>query len=1669
MLGTKDMTSHTEAPRPLNWTIRKLCHAAFLPSVRLLKAQKSWIERAFCKRECVHIIPSTKDHHRCCCGRLMGQHVGLPPAISISQNNSGECRSMKNDLEKWSVSKHTQLSPTDAFGTIEFQGGGHSNKAMYVRVSFDTKPDLLLHLMTKEWQLDLPKLLISIHGGLQNFELQPKLKQVFGKGLIKAAMTTGAWIFTGGVNTEYEQPTEDSHGSVNQNGVAVMFSMGSFLGVIRHVGDALKDHASKSRGRICIIGIAPWGIVENQEDLIGKDVVRPYQTMSNPLSKLTVLNSMHSHFILADNGTTGKYGAEVKLRRQLEKHISLQKINTRIGQGVPVVALIVEGGPNVISIVLEYLRDTPPVPVVVCDGSGRASDILAFAHKYSEDGGVINESLRDQLLVTIQKTFNYSRTQAQHLFIILMECMKKKELITVFRMGSEGHQDIDLAILTALLKGANASAPDQLSLALAWNRVDIARSQIFIYGQQWPVGSLEQAMLDALVLDRVEFVKLLIENGVSMHRFLTISRLEELYNTRHGPSNTLYQLVRDVKKREYQAFSWIYFQGNLPPDYRISLIDIGLVIENLMGGAYRCNYTRKRFRTLYHNLFGPKREEPPIRRGRKPTKKREEDVDIDLDDPEINHFSYPFHELMLWAVLMKRQKMALFFWQHGEEAMAKALVACKLCKAMAHEASENDMVDDISQELNHNSREFAQLAVELLDQSYKQEEQMAMKLLTYELKNWSNSTCLQLAVAAKHRDFIAHTCSQMLLTDMWMGRLRMRKNSSLKVILGILLPPSILSLEFKNKNEMSYVPHSQESPLLGKEVEEPEKPVKEKEEEDMEFTAMLDGVNGESARKKNEEVPPTVHRMIPFGRKIYEFYSAPIVKFWFHTLAYFGYLMLFNYIVLVKMERWPSVQEWIVISYIFTLGIEKMREILMSEPGKLLQKVKVWLQEYWNITDLMAILLFSVGMVLRLQEKPYMSYGRVIYCVNIIYWYIRLLDIFGVNKYLGPYVMMIGKMMIDMMYFVIIMLVILMSFGVARQAILHPNEDPSWRLARNIFYMPYWMIYGEVFADQIDPPCGAGLTEDGRPLPPCITGAWIIPAIMACYLLVANILLVNLLIAVFNNTFFEVKSISNQVWKFQRYQVIMAFHERPVLPPPLITFSHMTMVCQHICCRWRKQEREQEDKDYGLKLCITEDELKKLHDFEEQCIEEYFREKDDMFNSSNDERIRVTAERVDNMSMRLEEVNEREHFMKASLQTMDIRLGQLEELAARMATALERLAGLEKAEGNKVPSRTSSDCTEAACILRQSSFNSQEGNCGGYRLAECGEQAAEEPVSPTSPTVTPRMRSHSFYLVSPKPRAGGERTDFPFKERSLSLQRASSSQTVAVVPKPEAAEGKKGPACVDMEADGSSLRVPATFHPPDVVAALLRAPAPGWPEEEAPVPADELLAGDGPPDGWWAGEAQPLERSKSSRYLCSPAACAEASCLVVKSHSFALPSSSSRGYYGCLGVPVKTAEYTSITDSIDTRCVSAAAPLHAEHSPLSSGSHGDHSSGLDDGAACHPEREAELSHPSSDNDEDEEVGGLGPGAPPALCRLERANSCTAAEPASPAPHARKSCSISDRLDRQRNSATTAAALHGPFQRSRSSRPDVRSEGFSLKALGRATAFRSFDSSKQSFT
>lgn len=50
--------------------------------------------------------------------------------------------------------------------------------------------DQMTQVLFNCWKLQKPKLLISVTGGAQNFGLKSKLKDVFRKGLVKAAQST---------------------------------------------------------------------------------------------------------------------------------------------------------------------------------------------------------------------------------------------------------------------------------------------------------------------------------------------------------------------------------------------------------------------------------------------------------------------------------------------------------------------------------------------------------------------------------------------------------------------------------------------------------------------------------------------------------------------------------------------------------------------------------------------------------------------------------------------------------------------------------------------------------------------------------------------------------------------------------------------------------------------------------------------------------------------------------------------------------------------------------------------------------------------------------------------------------------------------------------------------------------------------------------------------------------------------------------------------------------------------------------------------------------------------------------------------------------------------------------------------------------------------------------
>ena len=1139
----------------------------------------------------------------------------------------------------------------------------------------------MLTLLLREWCLEKPKLLITVTGGKANFDLQPRIKWSLRKGLLKAAKTTGAWIFTGGTNT----------------------------GVNKHVGDALVSEKSPriKGGRVVSIGIAPWGVVEKRRELIGKGKDVPFHTITQPRSRFAALNKHHAYFLLVDNGTIGKYGAEIALRRKLEKFISTQSLSDSAKSefSTPLVCLVIEGGTNTIRAVLEYVTATPPVPVVVCDGTGRAADLIAFVHKYASDDGELGaiEDIKDHIIHQIKKTFDVSSDQAAKLYLELRQCIKRRHLITIFRCsGDRGEKPamLDEVILTALFKAQHLRPVEQLTLALTWNRCDIARKEIFTYGQDWPPGALEFAMQEALELDRVDFVRLLLEQGINMNKFLNVKRLEALYNSKRGPANTLGYIVRDVVPR-------------MPRGYRYSVADIGLVINQLMGTGYNAVYTQKKYKphrnvgmststnaeNQVDNLRAQSTADKTQRKGSlgvafksvngndptfsnnavkrfslkdmrsneivgsekssKPTLKKSfstaakislmspKHVFSNEDEYYSQTFEFPFSDLIVWAVLTKRQEMAKLMWQHGEQNLAKALAASRLYQAMALEAADDDLDPEICDELTMYSTVFEELALDLLEYCYQSDDDLTEYLLTASLDNWSRQTCLKLAVTASNLKFLAHPLSQAILANLWMGGLRMRKNPGFKIALGLIFPLTILQLEFKTREELELMPQTEEElqdrddrdssssstsssssssrrssinhndldslssvemgngitgKLLGRKRGDAVSSTKLESKletlwhmnDENTFTTRINSnknsshpdhldigissffqsegfLEGSNILSKNDTVGKKKTRPLKWKKKLYEFYAAPVTKYYSHLFAYLIFLTAFTYICLVKTPDLPAPVEYYVAACMANFFLEKIRQIIATEPTNPFKKIQAFVFDtHWNICDVVTIVSFLIAFVLRLLDTSWIKYSRVVYATLITYWYVRSLKLIGVNKYFGQYVMMIGKMIAHMFYFVVLLLVVLMAFGICRQAILFPNEEPDWLLVRHIFYQPYFMLYGEVFAGDIDPVCNATCTEyeqcgenaDGSLKVPCQPGHWVTPIMMTIYLLVANILLLNLLIATFNTIYNEVNQISQQYWHFKRFTVVMEYEEKPILPAPFTFMSHIFRICK---------------------------------------------------------------------------------------------------------------------------------------------------------------------------------------------------------------------------------------------------------------------------------------------------------------------------------------------------------------------------------------------------------------------------------------------------------------------------------------------------------------------------
>ena len=107
-------------------------------------------------------------------------------------------------------------------------------------------------------------------------------------------------------------------------------------------------------------------------------------------------------------------------------------------------------------------------------------------------------------------------------------------------------------------------------------------------------------------------------------------------------------------------------------------------------------------------------------------------------------------------------------------------------------------------------------------------------------------------------------------------------------------------------------------------------------------------------------------------------------------------------------------------------------------------------------------------------------------------------------------------------------------------------------------------FYQKQFSGERDCVDGQQGDENGRLTTcPTVTGTYIAPLLLAAFLLVVQILLLNLLIAMFSNSFDVIHRDAERHWCFLRFKLMIVYSCLPIIPPPfsLILNMYTIVVC----------------------------------------------------------------------------------------------------------------------------------------------------------------------------------------------------------------------------------------------------------------------------------------------------------------------------------------------------------------------------------------------------------------------------------------------------------------------------------------------------------------------------
>ncbi|CAF1197338.1 unnamed protein product [Adineta steineri] len=1139
--------------------------------------------------------PRDDANNKCCCGRLVRRHsFDDPNNISLSANK--ENAKVPNSPQQFKPI-HSTIVPVTTYGTLKSTG---SIGCKYIRIDHQTHMERIYELLVNDCGGTKPGLILSIYGGAKYFTMTEKLEKEIIRGIIDAAATSNAWILTTGIN----------------NGVSKLIGEG-----ISHYR-LLKANPNK----IVCIGLTKWGTINGSTRFELKETPKECYGLKLFSRRIPdddddtdeTIERNHTHCILFDDGKLGSYLSDEQ-RSALVEHAMEDKNDKDKCYGV---TIIVEGGRNTIEVLQNDIQKKRPI--VFIEDSGRLADVFASLINQTADAKNDQQFIPSDEIVGKALTEFFPSLDKGEIGQItkgIQEILDKKNrhLLNVFRMDRDKSvaETIFKAIFTMKNKqneinnGEQKDTEDEdilLNLASQWNYFDGALS-ILKKRQHTTSNNNEikekymtcykKLFRESLIKNHPVFVEYFLAAGFDPLKLLRTPGAEhfptvgfdqlKLLRTPHAEHflatafDPLKRIgTQSVEQQRYAELLQLYqdtYKG-IDTSNRgyikelfgqsigktIETLDIKLnkfigsfidaiyskedntctkrICIDLTNHVCSCCSSARKHRALDDNQVSPQNgRDTQSQDQENDTEGSGDNKDTNVSG-ENNNAEYLLEknkllrDLFLWSVFMDMPEMAKIFLIHQQSRICASLIASAIFKQYSKLSS----TVDLKEKFQIQGDDFGEYAADFINDCYKYNERSACELLLRQVPLFGNITCMQIAISSENIQLVGTACFDQTLTQVWYNKLSMRNSQTSTRPLQFL---SIITFGLLAPWTIWY---------------------REKETNMQDTSLSTEGINYYADKE------PAKSAFKKYWTHFCYFHGSPFIRMYYHFISYIWFLLVFSYMMLYHLDgpetfRIPHWTEIYVIITVSTMFCEDIR--------KLIHEYKYRMVEQWgstkstvltlltNIFHIASYFLFYLGLIFRYTgyKDNVFAAERIIWAFDLELWFLGSLKFVVALRSVGPKLFMLKNMLRDLAAFFYMIFIAIAAYGVVSRALILYKQIPftSSDIFRTIFYEPYWFIYGDVSdKDLLDKIISNGTQSR-------VAEATATHVLLTFHMLFINVLILNLLIAVFTDTIDKVKENTEFYWRCQCYSFIREYFKQPPCAyPPLIIISHAILLIRYI-------------------------------------------------------------------------------------------------------------------------------------------------------------------------------------------------------------------------------------------------------------------------------------------------------------------------------------------------------------------------------------------------------------------------------------------------------------------------------------------------------------------------